>query len=164
MFGFPTTIQCMDNRALTVIVSRPLRAPATPNLELRRPDFCWTADGEVLVPPPLPCADVDTCGCSWSFCGVTSAQATTWGVVERRSSNEVWDQLRAGRHVAGNSIVEGFADLTFAEILQLGTTLAKVPTGQVVGIWTLADYRYSIFDRTPQRGAVARGHSQRARR
>ena len=154
----------MDNTVLTVIVSRPLRVPATPNLELRRPDFCWTTDGEVLVPPPLTCADVDVCGCSWSFCGVTSAHATTWGVVERRRRGEVWEQLLAGRHVAGHSIVEGFADLTFAEILQLGTTLTPVASGCVVGIWTLGDDRYRLFDRTPQRGPVSRCRSPRARR
>lgn len=141
----------MSRPTLIVIISRPAVVPATPNRELRRPDFCWTADGEVLVPPPLTCADIDVCGCSWSFCGVTSARATTWGVVERRRSSEVWEQLRTGRYVAGHSIVEDFADLTFAEILQLSAMLSQIRTGRVVGIWTLPDDRYDLFDRTPQR-------------
>ena len=151
----------MLDPVLTVVVSRPALVPAALNRELRRPDFCWTTDGEVLVPPPITCADVEVCGCSWSLCGITSAGATTWGVVERRRSSEVWKQLREGRYVTGHSAVEGFADLTFAEIRQMGTRLTRLPTGRVVGIWTLADDRYSLIDRTPQRRPWRRRHRLR---
>ena len=149
----------MPNPTLTVIVSRPLQVPATLNLELRRPDFCWTTDGEVLVPPLFTCADVDVCGCSWSFCGIASTRATTWGVVERRRSSEVWRQLHAGRRRAGYSSAEGLADLMFAELLHLGNRLARLPIGCVVGIWTLDDDRYAVFDRTPKRDPQAPGIS-----
>ena len=51
---------------------------------------------------------------------------------------------------------KAFADLTFAEILELGATLGQVPSGRVVGIWTLADDCYSLFDRTPQQRVISR--------
>lgn len=140
----------MVEQAIRVIVSRPAVVPWPPNHELRPRDFCWTMDGEILAPPSLTCADVDVCGCAWAFCGITSARAATWGVVEQRRRAQVWEEIRNGRH-AGWPMPEGFDEQTLAEILDVSLAIGSVPLGSVLGIWTLPDDRFSLFDRTPPR-------------
>lgn len=134
-----------------VLVSRPRRRPARPSAELRRPDFCWTADGELLTLPDFPCADADVCGCGWSFAGVSSARASTWGVVEMRSVAAIAAGVSSGKHLAGWSVVEGFEAHILAAIRDVGQRVRLLPTGAIVGIWALGNDRFSLYDRTPVR-------------
>src|SRR5262249_1100601 len=84
-FAECATILCMKAPTLKVVVSRPNRAPASPSPELRRPDFCWTTEGEALGLPIATCCEADICGCGRAFVGLSSAKAVTWGVVEVRT-------------------------------------------------------------------------------
>lgn len=136
-------------RSQKVVVSRPGVVPARLSAELRRRDFCWTIDGELLTLPDFPCADADVCGCGWSFAGITSARACTWGVVEVRSSNAIAAEVSSGKHLAGWSIVEGFEAHLLAAIRDIGERFRLLPTGAIVGIWALGNDRFSLFDRTP---------------
>jgi hypothetical protein len=136
---------------MKVLVSQPSEPPATAPLELRRRDFCWTIDGEVLTLPDFPCADADVCGCAWSFAGVTSARASTWGVVEVRGVGSVATEVRNGKHLAGWSVVDGFYDHILAGIPDISERIEQLPKGATVGIWALGDDRVSLFDRSPPR-------------
>jgi hypothetical protein len=142
----------MVQRRLKVLVSRPIRVPAPAPTELRRPDFCWTTDGELLTLPDFPCADADVCGCGFSFAGVTSARASTWGVVELRSVSAIAVEVRDGKHLAGWSIVEGFFAHILAGIRDISERVHPLPVGAMVGIWALGDDRFSLFDRSPPIG------------
>ncbi|MFI5313584.1 MAG: hypothetical protein ACHQ06_05455 [Candidatus Dormibacteria bacterium] len=137
---------------LKVIVSRPEAVPAEPPAELRRRDFCWTTTGEILVPPAVPCADVDTCGCGWAFAGITSARATTWGRVEARSLAQITTAIRRGRHLAGSAdYFDGFYDHILNDVRVISDRVRRLPIGALVGIWTVDEQRFSLFDRTPRR-------------
>jgi hypothetical protein len=116
-------------------------------VELRRPDFCWTSDGEVLTLPDFPCGEADVCGCGSSFAGVTSAKATTWGVVELRSARSIATEVRSGEHLAGWSMVEGFYAHILAGIREISERIHELPTGATVGVWALGGDRFSLFDR-----------------
>jgi hypothetical protein len=139
----------MSTTLQKVVISRPHLTPAPPSPELRRPDFCWTLDGELLTPPDIPCADADVCGCGWSFAGITSARATSWGVVEMRSARTIAAEVASGRHLAGWSVVEGFEAHLLAAIREMGERLCLLPLGAIVGIWALDENRFSLFDRSP---------------
>jgi hypothetical protein len=132
-----------------VVASRPSVSPRRPSAELDRPDFCWTIDGELLTLPDFPCADADGCGCGWSFAGITSARASTWGVVEVRSIRSIADEMASGMHLAGWSVVEGFEAHILAAIRDIGVRVRLLPTGATVGIWALGNNRFSLFDRSP---------------
>jgi hypothetical protein len=147
----------MARSSLKVLVSRPSIVPARAPVELRRrfPDFCWTNDGEVLTFPDFPCADVDVCGCGSSFAGVTSAKATTWGVVELRSATSIATEVRGGKHLAGWSMVEGFYAHILAGIREISERIHELPTGATLGVWALGDDRFSLFDRSLPRALPA---------
>jgi hypothetical protein len=131
-----------------VVASRPSVRPRRPSPELGRSDFCWTIDGELLTLPDFPCADAD-CGCGWSFAGITSARASTWGVVEVRSIRSIADEVASGMHLAGWSVVEGFEAHILAAIRDIGERVRLLPTGAIVGIWALGNNRFSLFGRSP---------------
>ena len=142
------TILCMSCATQKVIVSRPRTVPAAPSAELRRADFCCTIDGELLTLPDFPCADED-CGCSWSFGGVTSASACTWGVVEERSIGSIAAAVASGKHLAGWSVIPGFEDHILASIRAIGDGVRLMPLRTIVGIWALSDERFNLFERRP---------------
>ena len=139
----------MSFHSQKVVASRPSVSPRRPSTELDRRDFCWTIDGELLTFPDFPCADADVCGCGWSFAGITSARASTWGVVEVRSIRSIADEVASGRHLAGWSVVEGFEAHILAAIREIGERGRLLPTGTIVGIWALGNNRFSLFDRGP---------------
>jgi hypothetical protein len=143
------TILCMSLPRQKVVVSRPGLGAARLSAELRRRDFCWTIDGELLTFPDFPCADADVCGCGWSFAGITSARATTWGVVEVRSIKSIAAEVSSGKHLAGWSVVEGFEAHILAAIRDIGERIRLLPTGAIVGLWALGNNRFSLFDRSP---------------
>ena len=120
-----------------VLVSRPHLTPAPPSPELARRDFCWTLDGELLTYPDIPCDDTETCGCGWSFAGITSARACSWGVVELRSTRAIATEVASGKHLAGWSIVEGFAAHLLEAIEDIGERVRFLPVGSMVGVWAL---------------------------
>ena len=134
-----------------VIVSRLGVVPASLPAELRRRDFCWTVNGELLTYPDFPCADADVCGCGWSFAGITSARACSWGVVDARSTKAIAAEVSSGKHLAGWSVVEGFEAHLLAAIRDIGERIRLLPTGTIVGVWALGNDRFSLFDRTPVR-------------
>jgi hypothetical protein len=111
--------------------------------ELRRRDFCWTIDGELLTFPDFPCADADVCGCGWSFAGITSARATTWGVVEVRSIKSIAAEVSRGKHLAGWSVVEGFEAHILAAIRDIGQTHSQTTH------WILAVHTPSSCSSSP---------------
>lgn len=139
----------MVEKRLKVLVSRPSLVPAPGPTELRRPDFCWTTDGELLTLPDFPCADADICGCGFSFAGVASARASSWGVVEWRSITSIGAEVRDGKHLAEWSIVEGFFEHILAGIRDISERIQPLPVGTMVGIWALGDDRFSLFERSP---------------
>ena len=142
----PTTRQTTHQK---VLVSRPRLIPAPPSAELRRPDFCWTRDGELLTFPDILCADGDECGCGWSFAGITSARACTWGVVEMRSIAAIAAEVAAGAHLAGWPGVKGFEAHLRATIREIGDRVRLLPVGAMVGLWAIDDDRVGLFERSP---------------
>jgi hypothetical protein len=151
----------MGKTSMKVLVCRPAVVPAVPSPELRRPDFCWATDGEVLTLPDSPCADADMCGCGRSFVGITSAKASTWGVVAVRSVRSITTEVRVGKHLAGWSVVEGFYGHILAGIRDISERIQQLPVGTTVGIWALGDDRFSLFDRSVPTGtALQRRTSQ----
>lgn len=145
----------MVNSTLKVVVSRPHVMPAAAPTELRRRDFCWTMDGEILAPPALPCADRDTCGCAWSFSGITSARATSWGVIEKRTADEISAAIYEGKYLRGWAEVEDFDEYIAAGIHDLSERTRRLPVGTVVGIWTIDEERFGLFDRTLRRASLS---------
>lgn len=146
MFADGATIPCMNQLKMKVLVSRPRIRPVAAPIEVRRPDFCWTRSGEILAPAGIPCADVDTCGCSWAFAGVSSARATTWGVVEWRTVSRVVCEVADGQHVAGST---DFEDYVMAGISDITRRIRPLPLGTIVGIWTLTPVSFSLYTRLP---------------
>jgi hypothetical protein len=73
------------------------------------------------------------CGCGWSFAGITSARATTWGVVEVRSTKAIAAEVSRGKHLAGWSVIEGFEAHLLAAIRDIGERIRLLPTGTIVG-------------------------------
>jgi hypothetical protein len=141
----------MPEISMKVLVSRPSALPGYAPVELRRPDFCWTLDGEVLTLPDFPCADADACGCGRSFAGVSSARATSWGLVEVRTVRSIASDVRSGKHLAGWAVVDGFYGHILAGIRSISERIQQLPQGSTVGIWALGDDRFSLFDRSPPR-------------
>lgn len=153
-----------ERRDLKVLISRPRVLPAVPCHELRRPDFCWTRTGELLTLPDIPCADADECGCGRSFAGVTSARATSWGVVELRSLREITSEIRDGDHLAGWSIVENMFEHILDSVADISRRIRLLPLDAVVGIWALDVETFALFDRTPAPGERLARLTPRARR
>lgn len=141
------TILCMNELQMKVLVSRPRTHPAPAPLELRRPDFCWTRSGEILTPPDFPCANADKCGCGWAFAGVSSARATSWGVVEMRPVRRVVSEVEAGKHLAGLASEEDVQDHILAGISEIMRRIAPLPVGTIVGIWALSPACFSLYPR-----------------
>ena len=140
---------------MKVLVSRPRTRPEPAPFELRRPDFCWTRSGEILAPADIPCANADTCGCGWAFAGVTSAKATSWGVVEMRRVRQVVSEVEAGKHLAGWATAEDVQDHILARISEITRRILPLPVGTIVGIWSLSPECFSLYPRT--RGMIRRG-------
>lgn len=139
----------MNQLKMKVLVSRPRIRPVAAPLEVRRPDFCWTRSGEILAPAGIPCADADTCGCGRAFAGVSSARATTWGVVEWRTVSRVVSEVADGKHVAVNTVFEDFEDYVMAGISDITRRIRLLPLGTIVGIWTLTPVNFSLYARLP---------------
>jgi len=99
---------------------------------------------------------LDTCGCGFSFAGVSSARASSWGVVAWRSITSTAAEVRDGKHLAGWSIVEGFFDHILAGIRDISERIQPLPVGTMVGIWALGDDRFSLFERSPVIRAAVR--------
>ena len=149
----------MNELQMKVLVSRPRTHPAPAPLELRRPDFCWTRSGEILTLPDIPCADADTCGCGWAFAGVTSAKATSWGVVEMRRVRHVVSDVESRQHLPGWATVEDFQDHALAGISEISRRIRPLPVGTIVGIWALSPECFSLYPRPrrdPARTPAAR--------
>jgi len=141
----------MVTTKLKVLASRPRVVAAEAPMELRRHDYCFTYDGEILVPPAVPCCEADICGCGWGFSGITSARATTWGVVEERNLGEVEAAVRNGEYFRGSEkFAYDFDAFILADIHDINERVHRLPLGTVVGIWTIDMQRYSLFDRTPR--------------
>ena len=152
----------MNKLQMKVLVSRPRIRPVPAPIELRRPDFCWTRSGEILAPPDMPCCEADTCGCGWAFAGVTSARATSWGVVEMRPVLQVVSEVEDGRHVAGWAVVDDLRDPILDDVMagisEIMRRIQPLPVGTIVGIWALAPQRFGLYTRPRDlRARVARG-------
>lgn len=143
-----------ETTTLKVLVCRPQLLPLPSPLEVHpnRLDFCWARDGEILTAPDVPCCEADKCGCGWSFAGVSSARATSWGVVERRSAVRVVREVRGGKHLARSLAVDGYLDHVLATIGEISGRIKGLPIGTLVGIWTPSIEHYGLYARRAARG------------
>lgn len=108
-------------------------------------DFCFTVEGELVLPNDAVCArdreDPDGgCGCGRAFVGLGSRRATTTALVrdleispvELRTAVEEFETTRGlGPEVIG---AEEFAELVDATLEQLDDIAQSVRAGAVIGL------------------------------
>lgn len=88
-----------------MLVLRALDPDAFEQNRRSKADFNHTQAGELLSVPGMVCEGDDSyrerCGCDRAFTGVTTARATTLGVVGEEDKEAVIAEFRAGSFVSG---------------------------------------------------------------
>lgn len=88
-----------------MLVLRSLDPDAFEKNRLSKADFNNTQPGELLSVPAMVCEGDDSyrehCGCDRAFTGVTTARATTLGIVTEEEKEAVIAEFRGGAFVSG---------------------------------------------------------------
>lgn len=88
-----------------MLVLRALASDAFEQNRRSKADFNHTEPGELLTVPAMVCEGDDSyrerCGCDRAFTGVTTARATTLGLVGEEDNEAVIAEFRAGSFVSG---------------------------------------------------------------
>lgn len=88
-----------------MLVLRSLDPDAFEKNRRSKADFNHTEPGELLSVPAMVCEGDDSyresCGCDRAFTGVTTARATTLGVVSEEEKEAVLAEFRTGSFAAG---------------------------------------------------------------
>jgi hypothetical protein len=71
-------------------------------------------------------------------------------MIETRSLDQITAAIRAGKHLGGSSgLVDGYYDHILNDIREISERVRRLPVGTLVGVWTVDEQRFSLFDRTP---------------
>lgn len=120
---------------MRVLVAR----PDGERLSKKRPsDFNHATAGELLTLPAVVCegdpSHAAKCGCDRSFSGVSSAHATTFGIVDERTEDEVRAALVGGELLKGWTLDLGDEDdgpeqWFWGDLNSIASELSDVPVG-----------------------------------
>lgn len=117
---------------------------------LRKNDFCFVPEGELLTFPTMICtgewAD-DRCGCNRSLCGVKSHTATTTAqVVDIGNHNALVDAIYTGLITGGWGTYSSKTDLLAEAIETAAYLLAEA---EEFSLGTIVEYREGQFNSRP---------------